>query len=590
MKKLFTILATFAMLCAVGCEEQGGDDVNPNDKPNTEEPSDKPNDGGGNENENPDDGEKPNDGDENDKPNTQEQYKIYVYNLFGWESVYIYVWDKKNLTEYAGKWCGTEMTATEEINGHTYLVYELPEEAHDREIGVIFNNGQGTQTPDWFVTLDKDCYMLLWGTYPTIIQDKNNPTENYYFDLDRIPDTHKIYYTSTDGNIVIPLARNISGGNLIYNYMIGDPAERKGVMVFDGAVTSFGDAVFSKLSSNLESITIPNSVTSIGYQAFTSCSNLVSVNIPDSVISIGDYAFQFCSSLDNIHIPDSVNSIGCAAFSYCNSLTSVTIPDSITSLADYVFDACSSLTSVTIPSSITSIGYQAFEGCSSLARVTIPKSVISIGFEAFSGCTGELFVNCNIPNSAFYKSAFTKATIGEGVTSIGDTAFQFCESLASITIPDSVNKIGHAAFDGCLSLVSINIPESITSIGIGVFAGCTSLASIRIPNSVTSIGEGAFSGCLSLASITIPEGVTSIGEEAFQYCSSLERVYCKPVTPPYAHYSCSHSSSGCYDCDDRWDAFGWFPDPDGFTIYVPSGSEDKYKTARGWRHYKEYIK
>ena len=536
MKKLFTCFALVAMLAFAGCGTCGDDNVGPNGD-QTEQPN-------GNEDEKTDEGEKPNEGgDENQNPDTPKQYKIYVYNLFGWESVYIYVWDKENLTEYAGKWCGTKMTGTEEINGHTYLVYELPEAASGRELGVIFNNGQGTQTPDWFVTLDKDCYMLLWGTYPTIIQDKNNPTGNDYTDLDKIPDTHKIYYTSTDGNIVIPLARNISGGNLIYNYMIGGP-ERMGVMVFDGAVTSFGDVVF-KLASNLESITIPDSVTSIGNSAFAGCTSLTSINIPDSVISIGDYAFQYCFSLDNIHIPDSVNSIGCAAFAECSSLASVNIPDSITSLADYVFDACSSLTSVTIPSSITSIGCQAFGDCSSLANITISDSATSIGDEAF----------CN------------------------------CSSLASVTLGDSVTLIGDMAFYNCSSLANITIPDSVTSIGYEAFYNCSSLANITIPNSVKSIGWYAFRDC-GLVSITI-EGVTSIRDGAFA-CSSLERVYCKSATPPYAHYSCEHSSSGCYDCDYSWDAFYGFPD--GFTIYVPSGCENKYKTARGWRNYEEYIK
>ena len=522
MKKLFTILASFAMLCAVGCEEQGGDDVNPNDKPNTEEPSDKPNDGGGNENENPDDGEKPNDGDENDKPNTQEQYKIYVYNLFGWESVYIYVWDKKNLTEYAGKWCGSEMTATEEINGHTYLVYELPEEAHDREIGVIFNNGQGTQTPDWFITFDKDYYMLLLGTYPTIIQDKNNPTDNGYDSLDEIPDTHKIYYTSTDGDIVKPSNYYEFGANLVDNYIIWTPAGSKGVMIFDGEVTTITDAFYN---SKLTSISIPDSVTSIGFCAFYGSISLKSITIPDSVTSIGKGAFSYCKSLTNATISDSVTSIGQQAFAYCSSLVSVTIPDSVTSIGDEAFCLCESLESVTIGNGVTSIGQQAFAHCSSLVSVTIPDSVTSIGRQAFAhcsslvsvtingvtsigglafeGCTGELFVNCNIPDGAFYKSAFTKATIGEGVT---------------------------------------------------------------------SIGYNAFGDCSSLTSVTIGNGVTSIGDRAFSSCSSLTSVYCKPTTPP--------SSGGSYMFGyDAWD----------LKIYVPTKSVDAYKSAWYWSDYASHI-
>lgn len=485
MKKLLTFLATFAMLCSVGCEEQGGD-VNPDDKPNTEQPSDNPN-GGGNENEQPSD--KPEDGNEEGNEgeggvlDTQEQYKIYAYNLFGWDSVYIYVWDKENLTEYAGKWCGTKMTETEEINGHIYLVYELPKEARGRDIGVIFNNGQGTQTPDWFVTLDEDCYMLLLGTYPTIIQDKNNPTGNDYTDLDKIPDTHKIYYTSTDGNIVE--SGGILGANLIYNYIILTPSEIKGVMVFDGAVTSVGDG------------------------AFQYCSNLATITIPKSVTSIGNWAFYFCSSL-----------------------TDVTIGDGVVSIGEYAFCDCDSLVSVNIPENVTSIGDFAFSDCDGLAK--------------FNGKFASEDGKCLIVNGKLF--TFAK---------------------------------------GC-GLMEYTIPEVVDSVGGYAFSGCSNLTNISIPKSVTSIGDGAFYGCSSLASVTIPEGVTSIGKQAFHGCLSLESVSCKPTIPPHAHYSCEHSLGGCNDCDLLWSAFYNYSEE--FGIYVPAGSVNEYKTARGWKYYEDYIK
>ena len=156
---------------------------------------------------------------------------------------------------------------------------------------------------------------------------------------------------------------------------------------------------------------------------------------------------------------------------------------------------------------VTSIGNCAFYYCSSLASVTISESVTSIDYSAFSGC-----------------SSLASVTIPESVTSIGDSAFSGCSSLASVTIPEGVTSIGDRAFERCSSLASVTIPEGVTSIGNCAFYYCSSLASVTIPESVTSIDYSAFSGCSSLASVTIPESVTSIGGSAFSGCSSLASV------------------------------------------------------------------
>ena len=373
-----------------------------------------------------------------------------------------------------------------------------------------------------------------------------------------------IIYTSSDGKIVTPYKSNVFGANIVSN--IYSNVHGQGIIIFDAPVTSIGERAFRNCS-RLTSVTIPDSVTKIGIDAFSSCTSLTSVTIPDSVTSIGYQAFRVCDSLKAFYgkfasadnrcliidgvlnsfasaglteytIPNSVTSIGGYAFSGCTSLTSVTIPNSVTSIGEYTFYYCSSLTSVTIGNSVTSIGSYAFSDCTSLKSVTIPDSVISIGSCAFEDCTGELIINSkklvetnytysNYPmyNGWLDYSKFTKLTIGNGVTSIGNYAFYECSSLTSVTIPDGVTKIGRDAFSSCTSLTRVTIGNSVTSIGNYAFYECSSLTSITIPDSVTSIGSDAFSRCTSLISVTIPDSVTKIGEDAFGACTSLKSVY-----------------------------------------------------------------
>ena len=152
----------------------------------------------------------------------------------------------------------------------------------------------------------------------------------------------------------------------LYNLFDGFPQNLKTVIITDGTVIPQG---FFK-DTGIENVVLPNGITSIGDDAFSSCHRLTGLIIPEGVTSIGNYAFWYCSSLTSITIPDSVTSIGDYAFNYCSSLTSINIPEGVTSIGGDAFYNCSSLTSITIPDSVTNIGKYAFYGCSDLTSIT----------------------------------------------------------------------------------------------------------------------------------------------------------------------------------------------------------------------------
>jgi len=204
------------------------------------------------------------------------------------------------------------------------------------------------------------------------------------------------------------------------------------------SITAPVTGIYGFARSNITDIYLPESITSIGYNAFEGCNSLTHITMPESITYIGSSAFEGCSSLTHITIPESITSIGTNTFKGCSSLTHITIPESITSIGYNAFEGCNGLTHITMPESITSIGYNAFEGCNSLTHITIPSSVVSIGAQAFLNCENLTTVtwnarNCGEPwqrhlyepnNDGLWSgSPIKRIIIGEEVESIGNHVF-----------------------------------------------------------------------------------------------------------------------------------------------------------------------
>ena len=395
--------------------------------------------------------------------------------------------------------------------------------------------------------------------------------------------------------------------------------------------------------TGLTSIDIPKSVSSVDGYSFFECSNLTAINvdgeneyyssadgvlfnkdqtrlicypegktggysIPNTVASIGNNAFQNCSGLSSIEIPNSVTEINSDAFLGCSGLTSVTIPNSVTYIGRDAFDNCTNLTSVTIPESVTEIEGYAFYGCSNLASINIPTSVTSIGNGVFNGCdklsfneygnarylesngnpyyclvgvksndieTCTINSNCELINLSAFRDCYrlqynendnayylpsddndfyllvkakstdiASCTIHSDCKYIGSSAFYNCNSMETLDIPASVKSIAEYAFSECYNikkltyntdafkpgntnksnLETVVVGDAVTNIPDYTFNGCGKLKSVTIGNSVESIGERAFQNCEQLQSVTIGNSVESIGNGAFYNCKGLNSI------------------------------------------------------------------
>ena len=298
-------------------------------------------------------------------------------------------------------------------------------------------------------------------------------------------------------------------------------------------------------TTHLTSVSIPDSVTSIGSYSFANCTALGELSFPDSVTSIDRYAFSGCKKLASIRWSENLQSIGSSSFANCTALETLSFPKSVNTIDSYAFSGCSSVSSLSFSDNpkggfLTDIKYNAFENCTALENISFSKNINSLGSYAFSGC-----------------SSLEKVILSDSITTIDSAAFSGCSALESIKLPSKLKTLGYGFISGTL-VTTLTIPAGLTkcnsyntynsATSYGPLHGAenlteliladgmekipdylawfstsetTHLTSVSIPDSVTSIGSFSFANCTALGEITIPDSVTSIADTAFSGWKNL---------------------------------------------------------------------
>lgn len=257
-------------------------------------------------------------------------------------------------------------------------------------------------------------------------------------------------------------------------------------IVFSDGVTSIDNSAFINCSS-LKEITIPKSISSIGFGLFENCVNLSRVEVEpgnlsykaaDGIVYSRDGKTLVCAPtglIGNFTVPATVSSIEKNAFYYCSKLTGITLPTTLSSIGDCAFEYCTGLTNITFPANLSSIGAAAFANCTGLTNIALPTNLSSIETGTFASCTG----------------------------------------LKNITLPANLSLIGMGALQNCTGLTNIAFPANLSSIGNFAFWNCTGLTNITLPAKVSTIGDFAFWNCNSLNYVVFRGSMPGVGNNAF---------------------------------------------------------------------------
>ena len=305
------------------------------------------------------------------------------------------------------------------------------------------------------------------------------------------------------------------------------------VVNIPSTVTEIGMYAFRDCHG-LTAVNIPGTVREIGTYAFNGCTGLTELTLNEGLEHIANCVFSG-TAIESVVLPDSLTTMSYEAFADCRQLKEVTFGTGLTGIPMRAFQS-SAIETLVLPDVITGIGSGAFSGCKSLTSVDLPVTLRRLDGSAFAGC--DKLESIELPaaleefgNGVFARSGLRSVTLPGGCIRVGDNAFQDCKQLTEVNLHDSVRYMGVDVFAGCTALKTVTLPRSIDYVTNGLFRE-SGLTELEIPYGVREIHPLAFAECAGLGKLLIPPTVDSIGIDAFYGCPDLN-IHCYADT--YAH-------------------------------------------------------
>ena len=364
------------------------------------------------------------------------------------------------------------------------------------------------------------------------IEDREGRQGDWYYAIRNNSYASILQYTGHDTRITVP--EEFEGYPVEEIYMAKDR-----VTPYMGRRGTFPESA--------EEIVLPQTLKTIGNNAFSACINLKKIHIPDSVWYIEDFAFADCRSLTEIVLPASLQRITFDCFLDCEKLEKVSIPDSLTEIANGAFGRCTSLREVKLPSGLVEIGFGAYGGCCNLERLTISEES-----QQFMTEDGILFTKgkkeqviyplgkkdkeYTVPDTVTGRVSFggnsnLEKVVFPEVMDLSLIGFGGCENLKEVTLPREVMSLERIDFEGCVKLKEVILPRNVTGKPCALmFRDCRSLGEIHLPPETKRIYQAAFYGCDSLKQVHLPEGVEHTNWSAFDHCKNLQSISIGPKT------------------------------------------------------------